>query len=175
MAHAQPALVNYQTVRLARGSHRSPDRGACVTELASMLAGEPFSDHPTCASPVVAAILRRVNDRVGPRRRQELRYYAAAVVDSRGSVELERMRAAHCVAWVREHGSRRWWQRVALHQAERNPRDACVRLLEPFIARARRGDLRGILGLVDELLAMDYSDTSITAARTPAPKIANAR
>jgi len=38
--------VTHQTIRLSRGKHSSPEEGACVMELASMLAGEPFSDHP---------------------------------------------------------------------------------------------------------------------------------
>ena len=38
--------TTHQTVKLSRGKHDSPDEGACVMELASMLAGEDFSDHP---------------------------------------------------------------------------------------------------------------------------------
>ena len=48
----------HQTVRLSRGKHASPRSGACVMELASMLAGEPFSDRPDCACPVIGAFLR---------------------------------------------------------------------------------------------------------------------
>ena len=33
--------VTHQTVRLTTGKHTSPSDGACVMELASMLAGEP--------------------------------------------------------------------------------------------------------------------------------------
>ena len=34
--------VNHQTVQLKAGRHRSPEEGACVMELESMLAGERF-------------------------------------------------------------------------------------------------------------------------------------
>ena len=35
--------ATHQTVRLSQGKHRDPDHGACVVELSSMLADEPFS------------------------------------------------------------------------------------------------------------------------------------
>jgi hypothetical protein len=34
-----------------RGQHANPERGVCVMELASMLAGEPFTDHPRSVCP----------------------------------------------------------------------------------------------------------------------------
>jgi hypothetical protein len=43
----------YQTIKLGRGKHTAPEHGACVMELASMLAGEAFSDHPDSVSPTV--------------------------------------------------------------------------------------------------------------------------
>ena len=53
---------SHQTVRLARGKHADPDAGVCVMELASMLADEPFTDHPQCVCPVIASFLRSYND-----------------------------------------------------------------------------------------------------------------
>lgn len=50
---------------LSRGKHRSPRKGACFMELASYLAGEPWSDHPRCTHGVLAALAREVNDNVG--------------------------------------------------------------------------------------------------------------
>lgn len=47
---------------LSRGKHRKPHKGACFMELASLLAGEAWSDHPTCTHPLVARIARDVND-----------------------------------------------------------------------------------------------------------------
>src|SRR3954454_13886856 len=78
------AAMHHQTVRLARGRHKSPADGACVMELASMLAGEEFTDRPKCADPVIASFLRAFNDRLDTRQRQRLRPYAAAVVGTRG-------------------------------------------------------------------------------------------
>ena len=49
---------------LSRGKHRSPKKGACFMELASYLAGEKWSDHPSCTHPLLAALARDVNDHV---------------------------------------------------------------------------------------------------------------
>lgn len=70
-------VPSHQTVRLSRGRHSSPESGACVMELASMPAGEPFSDHPRCASRTVAAFLRCYNDSLNDKRRRQLYVYAA--------------------------------------------------------------------------------------------------
>ena len=47
---------------LSRGKHRSPRKGACFMEFASMLAGERWSDHPACIHLLLAAVARHVND-----------------------------------------------------------------------------------------------------------------
>src|SRR5262245_40458256 len=57
---------------LSRGKHRTPRRGACFMEYASFLAGERWSDHPSCTHPLLAQVARRVNDHIGDDGRQEL-------------------------------------------------------------------------------------------------------
>src|SRR5699024_12566186 len=47
---------------LARGRHRNPRRGACFMELASYLAGEPWTDSPACTDESLAHLARLVND-----------------------------------------------------------------------------------------------------------------
>jgi len=50
------------TVTLAHGAHE-PDSGQmCAMEAAAYIAGESWSDHPHCVSPVIAALLRSWND-----------------------------------------------------------------------------------------------------------------
>jgi hypothetical protein len=94
------AHTSHQTIRLSRGSHVSPDEGACVMELASMLAGEPFSDRPECVSPVIGALLRMYNDALDESRRQDLYPYAAAVVGTRACAAVESSRAERCRTWA---------------------------------------------------------------------------
>jgi hypothetical protein len=57
---------------LSPGRHRNPRKGACFMEMASFLAGERWSDHPKCTHPLLAAMAREINDRVGDDARQEL-------------------------------------------------------------------------------------------------------
>ena len=57
---------------LSRGKHRNPRKGACFMELASVLAGQPWSDHPSCTHPLLASVARHVNDCTTDAGRQRL-------------------------------------------------------------------------------------------------------
>jgi len=57
---------------LSPGRHRSPRKGACLMELTSHLAGEPWSDHPRGTHPLLGEVARRVNDLTGDDARQHL-------------------------------------------------------------------------------------------------------
>jgi hypothetical protein len=57
---------------LSRGKHRSPRKGACFMEFASLLAGERWSDHPACTHPLLAAVARVVNDHTSDAGRSRL-------------------------------------------------------------------------------------------------------
>ena len=105
--------VSHQTVRLSQGKHRGPDHGACVMELSSMLAGEPFSDRPRCVDPVIAGFLRTYNDGIDDNRRQDLYPMASEVVGTRSVAGVQAERARMCLAWAQKrhqelrHGPRR--------------------------------------------------------------------
>jgi hypothetical protein len=86
-------------VRLEPGSHRSPEDGVCVVELASMVAGEPFSDRPDCVCEVIAAYLRAWNDRAGYSQRQRLLPYTTRVIGSRADRATTRHRRDLCLIW----------------------------------------------------------------------------
>ena len=100
--------VTHQNIKLTKGKHSSPDEGACVMELASMLAGEPFSDHPSSVCPVIGSFLRAYNDSIGDERRQDLYAYAAKAVGTRASLEVQRERTERVTAWAIEMQQRRW-------------------------------------------------------------------
>src|SRR5215217_4981824 len=70
---------------LSRGRHRTPRRGACFMELASMLAGERWSDHPSCTHPLLAHLARLVNDHTSDDGRQQLASLIPSVVGRRGN------------------------------------------------------------------------------------------
>jgi hypothetical protein len=110
-------LHTHQTVRLARGQHLGPEDGACVMELASMLAGEPFSDHPHSVCPVIAAFLRVYNDRIDDERRQDLYRFASLAVGSRSSMAERQRRIRMCtelVAAARQKPRRGRWRLFGL-------------------------------------------------------------
>ena len=104
--------ASYQTIKLSKGKHCSPDDGACVMELASMLAGEPFTDHPASVCPVIGSFMRAYNDSVDDRRRQDLYAYASMVVGSRTSADVQRTRAEFLTAWAQQFRRNRWTRRL---------------------------------------------------------------
>jgi hypothetical protein len=69
---------------LSRGKHRSPRTGACFMELASLLAGERWSDHPACTHPLLAAVARHVNDHTSDAGRQRLADLIPSVIGLTG-------------------------------------------------------------------------------------------
>jgi hypothetical protein len=107
--------ISHQTIKLSRGRHSSPEHGACVMELASMLAGESFSDHPRSVSRPIASFLRGYNDLLDDRRRVDLYRYAALTVGTAGSPEIEEARVTRLLAW----GDDCWRRRAARSPLER--------------------------------------------------------
>ena len=69
---------------LSPGKHRSPRTGACFMELASLLAGERWSDHPACTHPLLAALARHVNDHTSDAGRQRLAELIPSVIGLTG-------------------------------------------------------------------------------------------
>lgn len=97
MTPSHPTSID--RIRLSPGRHDSPRDGACVVELASLIAGEEFTDRPECVCPVIGAFLRAWNDRAAYADRQRLRPYAERVIGSRGSAEITRQRRDLCIEW----------------------------------------------------------------------------
>lgn len=58
--------------QLTPGTHLSPEDGACLMEWVSVLAGEPWTDHPATTHPLLAHLARLVNDATSLEGRQEL-------------------------------------------------------------------------------------------------------
>ena len=95
-----PVTPSYQTVRLSRGRHRSPEEGACVAELASMLKGRRFSDRVYCIDPAINAFLWGYNDHLPDELLKDLYRYAAHVLDTYGGDDLAARRAEMCRVWA---------------------------------------------------------------------------
>jgi hypothetical protein len=151
---------SFQTMRLGRGKHPSPGHGTCVMELASMLAGERFSDRPRCVSPVIGAFLRAYNDLVDDHLRQDLRRYAAETVGTAAAESVEHARARRLTEWADE----RWglhpppaplgFAASWLASAPYPDCECAATYAIRSIHSSGRGVHAEVLGLLDELIAM---------------------
>src|SRR3984885_15077521 len=156
--------TSYQTIKLSRGRHSSPEHGAGVMELASMLAGESFSDHPRSVSRPIASFLRGYNDLLDDRRRGDLYRFAALTVGSASSRSVEGARVARLLAWADEHWERRASRsllerlrfRRAVEERSSDPEPAGTYAVHA-IGKVRDDTHAAALALVEELLAMGAS------------------
>ncbi len=166
--------VNYKTTRLSQGKHASPDEGVCVMELASMIAGEPFSDRPASVCPVIGSFLRAYNDSVSRARRQDLYAYAAKVVGSRNA-QVEKARAECLAAWRpdRRHGRLRRLLPLAVIRAACGPWQPPIDYLGAYAVQSITTHTpqthADALALVDRLLAITSSDRDHPPARPVNP------
>jgi hypothetical protein len=160
--------AHHQTIRLSKGKHASPGEGACVMELASMLAGEPFSDRPASVCPVIAGFMRAYNDRIDDERRQDLYRYAADVVDTRAAPDVEHARERRCLEWaegMRRQRPRplRWIGRGGTGSVDRRlGLDAAGTYAARSIRRHGERTHAAALALVDELIAMGRRGVVVT-------------
>lgn len=156
------SVVSHQTVRLTCGSHRTPADGACVMELASMLAGEGFSDHPRAVCPVIAAFLRTYNDSIDDDARQNLYPYAAKVVGTRGGRRVRRARARRCRRFSTA-GGQAWPLLAGRWSRERAAVRAALAAADPCAGPGHEA----ALAFVDELISTGASGAYEVPAAPP--------
>jgi hypothetical protein len=157
--------VTHQTIKLGKGKHSSPEDGACVMELASMLAGEGFTDHPESVCPVIGSFLRAYNDSIDDARRQDLYAYASRAVGSRAPGAAESARAEWLLAWARDLQPRRLRRMLPARVRSLAPqRRPAAEAAGTHAVRAIRkhGDEShaAVLVLLDELLAIGSSEAA---------------
>ena len=73
---------------------------ACVMQAVAYIAGEPWSDHPECACPVITAFMISWNDGSTDEQRQELKRYIPLLVGSRSTPEVEARRGRLASDWL---------------------------------------------------------------------------
>jgi hypothetical protein len=104
--------LNMDSLILKVGAHEASSHEMCIMEAVAYVAGEPWSDHPQCASPVIAAFLRNYNDSVSVEVRQTLKPFIFRLVGTAASPEIEDRRALMAADWlVRVHTPA--WLRLA--------------------------------------------------------------
>jgi hypothetical protein len=156
--------ATHQTIKLTKGKHSSPDEGACVMELASMLAGESFTDHPASVCPVIGSFLRAYNDSIDDRRRQDLYRYASQVVGTRGPLNVQRARAERLTEWAIQVCRRHWatrylpLARVRMSSLRRQPSAHAVGTYAVrAIPRHTDETHAEVLGLLESMIAIETS------------------
>lgn len=112
---------------LLAGAHRSGN-GYCAMELVAFLAGEPHSDKPACACPVLAAFVRSANDRANDTDRQALKLLLPVLIGSRSGQSIERKRAY----LLADYAVRKWAPR-SLRSVDMEAEAATLEALEPLI------------------------------------------
>jgi hypothetical protein len=87
---------------LKNGGHKGPSDGACVMEAVAYVAGEPWSDHPECVSPVIGAFLRNWNDNLptDADRDRLLKPLIPKIINTRSTAAIEEQRSYLALDWM---------------------------------------------------------------------------
>ena len=104
--------LDVERLILKSGAHEEASKEMCIMEAVAYVANEPWSDHPQCASPVIAAFLRSYNDSVSDEVRQTLKPFILRLVGTAASEVVEQRRAIMATDWlIRVHAPA--WLRLA--------------------------------------------------------------
>ena len=117
MTIIEDRLPTLDQIELKQGCHRSFEAGACAMEAVAYLAGEPHSDHPKCASPVISAFMRDWNDSLDDEGRQKLKPYLPKLIGTVGTPEQEQIRGLMAADWFIHHHVPAWLQLAGLNDA----------------------------------------------------------
>jgi hypothetical protein len=90
--------LDFDTLILKSGKHATPEAGMCIMEAVAYVAGEPFSDHPACACPVLGGLLRGWNDSLDDENRQRLKPYIVRLIGTNDGNS--KRRAWMCADWL---------------------------------------------------------------------------
>ena len=121
-------------IDLRKGSHQGREDGVCAMEAVAWLAGEPHSDQPQCACPVIAAFVISWNDSLptDEDRNRILKPFIPKLVGSRITAKVEERRSYLALDWlIRVHAPAWLDLRDALkpHAAAASAADLLTRML----------------------------------------------
>jgi hypothetical protein len=103
-------LPTLDLLHLASGPHDpNAEQRMCLLEAAAYIAGEPWSDHPECVSPVLGAFGRQLNDVLPDDQRQKLKPYITRLIgtagdgldEARGLLALDWLVRVYTPTWLR--------------------------------------------------------------------------
>ncbi len=161
-------------VDLAVGKHDKPTQGMCVMEMASLLAKEKFSDHPTCVNEVITRSAQRVNDSVSEADRQRLKKLLPRIMRCRRTGDDKRINvrlAIYCARSVEHlvHGRNKRKAREAIEAAEKWLRgEATEQECSAAAAAAYAADAAASAAAAYAAYAADAAAAATAAAATAA-------
>ena len=165
--------LNLDTLTLYAGGH-DPGEQMCVMEAVAFVAGEPWSDHPECASKVIGAFMRRWNDTLPDEQRQMLKPYIPRLVGTAASDEVELRRSWMACDWLVRTFTPAWLKRAGLAGSaaalEQLPELTTTELLEQAlpIIRAAREDAAAAWAAAWDAARDAARDAAWAAARAAA-------
>ena len=128
----------HQITTLAHGSHEPTDGAMCAMEAAAYIANEPWSDHPQCVSPVIAAFMRSWNDALPDAERTRLLLpLIPDTIGTRTTDADEETRAWMATDWlVRVQAPA--WLRLAGLTDHAQTLESCARIVDEVTAGAEQ-------------------------------------
>jgi hypothetical protein len=128
-------LARLEVITLESGAHQ-PNGTFCAMEFVAWMAGEAWTDHPACVSPVVAAFARNWNDSLDTADRNRL--LKPLLLDMVGTATTpgdEETRAWMATDWLaRVHAPA--WLRLAGLTKEAQALEGCARIIDAVTAGA---------------------------------------
>jgi hypothetical protein len=127
-------LAALDTIYVDSGSHASWDDGACAMEVVAWLAGEGMTDAPACASPILGAFVRSLNDKWDDATRQRLVPFLPRMVGTAAD-EKDETRSYMALDWLIREYAPAWLDLAGL--------------------AAEAAELRSLRRIVDQVAARD--------------------
>ncbi len=165
-----PALgTTISDVRLDKGSHVDAKAGMCAMELASVLAGEPFSDTPQCVSSVIACFMRNWNDALDDTTRQFLKPCVLKALNTVDNNETETARSYMALDWLIRSATPAWLELAGLAQHA-----VALRNLAPIVDMVSATNAREVVYAANDAANDAAYAAASAAARAAAYAAANA-
>src|SRR6266536_2740765 len=164
---------------LSRGRHRSQRSGACFMEMASLLAGERWSDHPRCTHPLLGRLARLVNDYTSDACRSELAMLVPSVIgltsqDGRSRRALQQVPEAAQWAYrftdkvgISTRGFRRHTAPSIVRGAVQGIATACIPDPDRLLRELLTGAIRDVAAVREDAAQSTARDAENAADRMP--------
>ena len=140
MTVIEDRLPTIEELILRKGAHSEDSGEMCVMEAVAFVAGEPWSDHPACASNIIGAFMRSWNDLLDDEGRQKLKPYVTKLVGSKAPKTVENKRAWLATDWLIHHQAPAW-----LDLAGCTEQAAALRALPPILSTAKAKKAQPVL------------------------------